>query len=249
MLPNRLLLAAAKKRSGPAQDPLTVLLMHMDGEDDGVIFSDSSITTPKGNATVTNDVVTKTAVKKWGTASAYFDGTDDKLSYTNHADYNFVGSTSQDYTIDFQVKFASHSLLEFFVHQYDTDDGVYQFTLSHNNGIGFTLYIKTANVARIVASGGEVTDTDWHHIAICKVTDGEGGVEWGVYKDSTQIIYGSDANTHSTSSDLYIGGDAAAAYDFEGHIDEYRIQKSNYFNAAPNVGLTDTIDVPTGPYS
>jgi hypothetical protein len=32
-------------------------------------------------------------------------------------------------------------------------------------------------------------------------------------------------------------------------MDEIRIQKSNYFNAAPNVGKTNTITVPTEAYS
>ena len=39
------------------------------------------------------------------------------------------------------------------------------------------------------------------------------------------------------------------AVSFNGNTDELRIQKSNLFGAAPNVGLTDTIDVPTKAYS
>ena len=52
-------------------DPYTVLLMHMDGSDNGTTFTDECGKT----VTAHGDVCTKTAEKKFGTASAYFDGT------------------------------------------------------------------------------------------------------------------------------------------------------------------------------
>ena len=231
-------------------DSNTALLMHMDGSDDGTTFSDSSTETNKGNATVHGNVVTKTGTKKWGTASAYFPGANRVyLSYANHADYNFVGSSSQDYTIDFWVKFANHTGDETLINQYDNDNNTYYFNLHHTDGTGFILYITTIGAARVNISGGEITDTNWHHVAVCKVTSAGPTVEWGIYVDGTQVAYASDASTHSTSSILAIGADIWGGTSLEGYIDELRIQKSNIFDAAPNVGKTDTITVPTKAYS
>ncbi|MGI6125167.1 MAG: LamG domain-containing protein, partial [Acetivibrionales bacterium] len=73
-------------------DPYTVLLMHMDGSDNGTTFTDECGKT----VTAHGDVCTKTAEKKFGTASGYFDGTDDYLQL-QHDDFIFA---SGDITID-----------------------------------------------------------------------------------------------------------------------------------------------------
>src|SRR5690606_37647124 len=78
-------------------DPYTVLLMHMDGSDNGTTFTDECGKT----VTAHGDVCTKTAEKKFGTASAYFDGNGDYLSVPASEDFNFGAG---DFTIDLWVK-------------------------------------------------------------------------------------------------------------------------------------------------
>ena len=68
--------------------------MHMDGNDNGTTFTDECGKT----VTAHGDVCTKTAEKKFGTASAYFDGVDDYLSLADSDDWNF---SSGDFTIGF----------------------------------------------------------------------------------------------------------------------------------------------------
>jgi len=71
-------------------DSNTLLLLHCDGSDNGTTFTDSS--SHNRTATVRNTVVTKTGIKKFGTASIYF-GTSgahgNALSFPDHNDWAF----------------------------------------------------------------------------------------------------------------------------------------------------------------
>jgi hypothetical protein len=82
-----------------------VLAMHMDGADNGTTFIDE-----KGK-TITRygNTVTKTGVKKFGTASAYFDGTGDYLTAPDNADFEFG---SGDFTIEAWVYLTNYGVSE-----------------------------------------------------------------------------------------------------------------------------------------
>jgi len=223
-------------------DSNTKLAMHMDGADAGTTFPDSSTDDPKGNATVTADVNTVTAVKKWGTASADFDGDSGFLQYADSPDWDLMASTIDDWTIDFWVKHNDHVGNEEYVAQRENDDNTWGLLHIHGNGI-FFFYRENATT-RISISGGEITDTDWHHIALVKKAD-----EFGIYKDGVQVAYsGSFTNTDTFAGILSIGATGATNF-LDGYMDELRIQKSNIFSASPNSTPDDTITVPTGPYS
>ena len=56
---------------------LSLLLMHFDGSNGGTVFTDSSIYNRA--VTASGNVNTSTTQKKFGTASAYFDGSGDFL--------------------------------------------------------------------------------------------------------------------------------------------------------------------------
>ena len=82
---------------------------------------------------------------------------------------------------------------------------------------------------------------------MCKVSN-----EYGFYVDGTQVGYLDDATEVTFAANLGIGAlDVPGnVYDpVAGHIDEFRIQHSNYFGAAPNSTPNDTIVVPTEAYS
>lgn len=66
----------------------TALILNGEGANAGVVFTDIS-PTPKTPASVNGNVQTSTTQVKSGTSSIKFDGTDDYLSYTAHADFDF----------------------------------------------------------------------------------------------------------------------------------------------------------------
>lgn len=225
----------------PGLDANTKLLLHCDGADESVIIPDSSITNPKGNATVVGTAQLDTAQKKWGTASLLLDGNSDRLTYADSADWDIVGSNTDNWTIDFQAKFTDHVGAEYLMGQFEDGSNAWYFLHSHGNGLLFAA--EAGGVIINTGYGGEITDTNWHHIALIKVAD-----EYAIYLDGVQGNYTQDASTDTFASLLYIGSTSTGGW-FDGHMDEIRIQKSNYFNATPVVGLTDTITVPTGAYS
>ncbi|MDP6925246.1 MAG: hypothetical protein R2568_10385 [Candidatus Scalindua sp.] len=80
---------------GFAQDANTVLLLHMDGANNSTSFTDSSDNTH--SVTAYGNAKMSTSPKKFGTASASFDGSGDYLAVPDSADLNFG---SGNFTLD-----------------------------------------------------------------------------------------------------------------------------------------------------
>ena len=80
--------------SSPQAGPCT-LLLHMDGVDNGTSFPDAS---PRNNTVSNpgNNTLTKTATKKFGTSSAYFNGTNSSL--TVPSDQQLVNGSFETWT-------------------------------------------------------------------------------------------------------------------------------------------------------
>jgi hypothetical protein len=186
-----------------------------------------------------------------GDVTSYaFDGTGDYLTVPDHADWDVVGSSSQDYTIDLWLKFTDHVSQEFIIGQWATSNTFWW--IEHNSGGGFNFLVKDAGVT-IVDTGtraGEVTDTDWHHLALCKVTSGGPTVEWGMYLDGSQVLYMSDADTATFAGSVYLGVRGSGENNpFDGFMDDIRITDTNSFSASPNTTPNDTITVPTSQHT
>ena len=176
------------------------------------------------------------------------DGDSDYLSSPDHANWDVAGSDSQDYTIDFFAKFTDHAGTETLLSQREDVNNYWTIRHVHGSGWGFFVVSGGATIVNLAASGGEITDNDWHHVALCKVTSGGPTVEWGIYVDGTQINYLSDVSTDTFTALLNIGREGAAGNYFDGNADEIRITNTNSFGAAPNVGITNTITVSGTPH-
>lgn len=213
---------------GAGLDADTKLLMHMEGSDEGTTFSDSSTTNNKGNASVTADVDTEADQKKWSSTSAQFDGDSGYLTYADDADWDFVGSNSDDWTTDMWVKHTDHVSWEYYVSHWEDDNNYWSLRHYHSSGLRFYVIADPGPAVIIdTGGGGEITDTNWHHVAACKISD-----EYACYLDGSQVNYTQDSDTDTFAGSLYMGQRGAANY-FDGYIDELRIQKSNYFTASP----------------
>lgn len=144
-------------------------------------------------------------------------------------------------TIDIQVKFTDHVGTETLVCQYE--DANNYWVLEHVHGTGLQFRVVSGGSTIVTLGDGEVTDTNWHHAALCKVSD-----EYGLYLDGVQTAYVSDADIDTFAGVLRIGALSASNY-LNGHVTEVRITNENDFGATPVVGLSDTITVPILPYS
>jgi len=218
-----------------SSDSNTKLLLHMNTQDVSGDGGSGNYHIPTFHGTMQLD----TANKKWGTASYKFDGDSDYMSFSDSADWDICDSNSDDWTIDFWVKHTDHAGTEIYIQQ---GDGTSFWQFNHADGSGIRFRLRDSDDIINTGYGGEITDTNWHHIALCKV-----GNEYAIYKDGNQVNYVQDNSTLTIADELFIGG-IPGYYYFNGYMDEIRIQHSNIFNASPSTGNTDTITVPTQAY-
>ena len=169
-------------------DSNTKLMLHCDGANDGTTFTDSSDS--PHTVTAVGSVHTDTAVKKFGTASAQFDGAGDQLTVPSSSDWNPYDIS---FTADFWLYVSS------FNDNYDwilgnTGANYYGWniqleksntTLNFLVGSGSGWAINTAG-----GSGYAISTGTWYHIALVK-----NGTAWALYVDGTSRLTGTSAAT------------------------------------------------------
>lgn len=195
-----------------------VLGMHMDGADNGTTFTDvkGKTVTANGNA------VTKTATKKFGTASAYFDGTGDYLTVPDDVAWDFVNSG--DFTLEFWFNISATSNVGL---------------VGQSNGSGsnpkWAVYLNDsttvgAGVVGIHANDGTIFNVTatwapsanvWNHLAICR-----SGNDWSFFGNGALLGTSSQSRRPSASTGtLRIGSDGELYRTTTGYIDDLRITK------------------------
>ena len=223
----------------------TKLLLDLDGADTATSTTDASDSAHVISFAGTAQL--DTSIKKFGSAALICDGDSDYISAPDSADWDVVGDAS-DWTIDL---WAAHAALtggvnsQYYIMQ--GEDGNNFWALRLEAGPEDTLdfiAFSTAPIVNLASAANIITDTNFHHISVIKVA-----TEYGIYLDGVQVAYVNDASTDTYAGTLYMGANRGSNSFFDGNMDEVRVQKENWFSAAPNVGLTDTITVPTGPYT
>jgi len=219
-------------------DTDTMLLLHCNGTEASTAFTDDGTTehtvTANGNARI------RTNAPKFGTGALWVSGSNDYLSIPDHADWDILSETN--FTIDLWVKFTSLTGARYIMTQWES--GTDFWALRWVTGTGLQFVLHTGGSETIACTDSDVpTANEWMHIAVCKV-----GNEYGLYVNGEQKAHTSDADTDTFAGEIRIGIDGNDASDFSGYMDEIRIYHGNPFTAAPVVGLTDTIIVPTSPY-
>lgn len=191
----------------------TVLMLYMNGADTSTTFTDSD----DGAKTVTavGNAQLDTAQQKFGTASGLFDGTGDKLTVADSADWDWG---TGDFTIDFWVRY--NVLTSFFIIDFTAATGdVYIF------------YSDSGKKIEGVINGGSFTTgtnsfmpstATWYHIAITRsgssvytFVNGSQIGSTGTVTQSIQNATGIEIVDSAESGPLVLNG----------WIDEYRLVK------------------------
>lgn len=222
----------------PGYDANTKLLIHLDGADGATSYTAETGQTLSFNGTAQLD----TAEKKFGDSSLLLDGDSDYFTIPSDTALNiFDGS---NWTVDLWVKHYDSSKSHDWISHYADGDNYWVFYF--NSGQNISLFSKLAGSSYSCTSSSIFDlSTQFNHIAWIRV-----GSDEGIYLNGTQVAYtsGGITGTLPTTAINFCRWATGAEY-FKGHMDEIRFQKSNYFNAAPNVGLTNTITVPTAAYA
>ena len=200
-------------------DSDTVLLLHMDGANDGTTFTDSS-----SNAhvmTATGNCVTKTAVKKFGTASGYFDATSNTwLRPASSSDFTLG---SGDWTIEAWVN-PSVSPPVGEVYNTETSSSLTKIVIvagtdydvwGSYTGSG---WINPELYGKDVATGLDSPTTgNWRHICLTR-----NGSTFRGYDNGVENFNSAASGTFGTSLTPSIGGSAGWG-GWNGYIDELRL--------------------------
>lgn len=224
----------------------TKLCMHFNGADGSYVFTDSS---PRHHSVSRGGAATiDTDEKKWGTASLLLDGTADYVYTADSVDWNLCQNDSDSWTIDFQVKMDDQVGNQTFCSHYDNRVEGYYWYFEHASASGFNFVMDNAG-QHFSFNGGSISDTNWHHVALIKAA-----TLYGVYLDGSQVAYINTTYNGVFDADFSIGSrkvkfPAAVENFLDGHIDEFRVHKGNYFSASPRSDLADTITVPAEEYS
>ena len=200
-------------------DTNTVLMLHMDGVNDGTTFTDSSDS--PHTMTAAGDAHTDTAIKKFGTASYQGDGTGDELSAPDSTDWDF---DTGNFTIDAWIYPLSMAVgqNDIVAQEPSGDAGGWEFVLRTSGKISMaagTSYPPTQYTSASVV----VSNDSWQHVA----AERNGG---------TFKMYVDGVEKHSVSSftmpdiaDVFTVGASrhggVGSYGFNGYIDELRISK------------------------
>jgi len=220
-------------------DEYTVLMLHMDGEGGGTTFTDDSDSShtvyPQG------DVHTNTIEKKFGTASAYFDGTGDFLNISNSVDWDFG---TDDFTVDFWVSTTDTStsnewyrrLLSLGPYSNSSIDLMLNGNYVGDTDGGLTWWFESAAQLKTTIT---INDGNWHHVALSRSGD-----DLYIFIDGAEAASKSGISaTDFTSSGLWVGTvDLEDRSFLNGYIDELRISKGI-------ARWTENFDVPTSAYS
>jgi len=215
-------------------DSYTKLMLHMDGEDDGILFTDNS----ESNHTITRyNALTKIGIKKFGSASGYFDGTGDYLSIPDSDDWNFG---SDDFTIEAWIYVSSTTYVPIYSQVQDTGSNANRIMYGYWGG-NWNFFVAT-NSTLINAMVADTLPTgSWIHVALTRSGSNFRFFRSGVQIGATQVDADSVPNN---SGNAYIGA-ARLSSTFPivitGYVDELRISKGI-------ARWTSNFIPPTGPY-
>ena len=236
-------------------DANTMVLLHMDGANDGTVFTDDS--SPAYTVTPNANMKTVTGVKKIGTASAYFASGG---SGTNNGDFlSVAGQSVFNRTGDFTLE-------GWLISTHTTHCALNDFR-SPGNASNFYMdwqYGGSSNKIAIIFGAGSFTrvfscpsmaDGNWHHWATVR----DSSDSWYFYFDGTLVAPDSGSMTTELSTDndagnedLSIGTNEShdAAANFIGHMDEFRFSDNVRYPSGttfiPNAGV---ITSATGNYT
>ena len=210
-----------------------VLKLEMNGV--GSSFTDSSASAH--TITTAGTVRQVPTVFTFSNTALYFDGDSDYVSFPDSADWDIT----TDWSVDGWVKLTDHVGTECIIMQWQSSTQLWHF--AHTHGSGLAMWID-GGAADVNMAGGEITDTDWHHWAFCKV-----GTACGIYLDGSQKAYQAANCTTTFAGKLQLGSATphpSGPFYLDGHIKDARIDASNnVFSASPNANTSDTITIPT----
>lgn len=217
-------------------DPYTKLLLHGEGADASTTITDSSFS-PKSGTAVGNAQI-DTAQFKFGSAAILFDGTGDRVTFADHADWDLG---SGDFTIEAWVRLVNTSGNNMICGRVTSGTSYFYFGFEGTT-FRFRDFHASANVVNI-SSVVTISTATWYHCAIVR-----SGNNFMLFLDGVQqgsTVVDADALTDRAVV-LEIGSMTDnATYVMNGWIDDFRWTKGLARYTANFTPPTVTFEDPT----
>ena len=202
--------ANAEAQVGTVEEAETKLLLNFDGTDGSTTFTDSS--NSGHTVTANSGARLSTTQIKYGTATGFFDGTNDYLSIPSSADF---GMGTGAFTVEFWVYFNALST---------------QWILAADDNTHFDVSYDHPNTQLEVDLEGQnfVFDwspavTTWYHVAVTRT-----GTSLKAFVNGTQIGSTGSSNQNVATTGIRIGRKGSSGTDyFNGYLDDFRITKGS----------------------
>ena len=215
-------------------DSYTKALLHMNGVNLEQTFTDESGKT----WTARGSSYTDTSVKKFGTASAYFDAVGDWIDTPDHADFD-IGAG--DFTIDMWIRPDGINQTAFLCGQADASatSRCVDIVILPDESVSGRIYVGATEYTATLAAGS-YADATWLHIALVRYGNTlkiyGNGVVGAVTDDVTGVTATNSATIFSVGR---VGAYASNLY--KGFVDEFRFSKGI-------ARWTANFEVPTAEY-
>jgi hypothetical protein len=225
---------------------LPTLLLNFNGADGtssppGYVSDDAGARVPtfRGNAQL------DTAQKKFGTASALFDGTGDWIGFPDSDDWHFGDG---DFTIEFFVRFNDTTGQQHFIGQWPG-----------SSNRGWLVEMLTSTTIRFVWSttGSDVvvwsvswtpSTATWYHVAVVRIGDLTRMFIDGVQQGADDVQIAGDT-LHNSTDMLTLGARSDNTQPFDGWIDSVRIFKGTAAYTDDFTPPTSELGITTAPAS
>jgi hypothetical protein len=191
------------------------LLLHCNGSNGSTTFTDSS--SNAFSATVTGSAAISTAQSKFGGASALFNASSARISFTSAAFQLGTG----DFTIEafiYPTSLSNTSYPTFIGTRYGAAGDSAAWSLTVNSSGSFYMY---SNSMLVQSSSGVITINNWYHCAVSR----QGSTLRAFVNGALVATNSSFSSNFNGTSKLVIGNDDAGTDPFQGYIDEVRVTK------------------------
>ncbi len=164
-----------------------------------------------------------------------------QIKFLESTDFDIFGSKSGDVTLSFDVEFTSIGADEFLVAHFENTANYWGVKKTVANIIEIQLSIAST-LYNAVSTATVVASTPY------KFTFMKKGADIGLYLDETQVIWFPDANWSIADfvGNLFFSQVGNDSIYLGGSIKNIALCYQNLFDASPNVGKTDTIDLSSG---
>ena len=207
-------------------DAYTKLMLHMDGSNGSVTFTDSSPSPKTVNPQATAQISTAQSV--FGGASGLFDGNSDYLAIADSDDWQFDSGNGSPFTVDFRVRFNSVSGTQPIYSQILVG-GNFHF-IFYSAGVLYFGARDSASYKVYISCPFTPSTNTWYHIALVRVDATNSDAGWRMFVDGDSKTLSLVAGSYggfipNINGFLYIGINPAADTYLNGYLDELRISK------------------------